>query len=198
MKRYEAMFLFDNAALHQWSDMEAEVRRLCGRIEAQLQVCLKFDERKLAYEIQGRKRGTYVLTYFDASPERITDLERDVQLSEVILRILVLRNDSVSEQRLTELKALPADQPLQPFSGDSRRDGGPYRHHSEGRSDYRRGDAPVTEKRPAVQRQTEPAPETARAAATQDPSGVEPPPAPQVVRPAPGDTETREGQPASE
>jgi small subunit ribosomal protein S6 len=115
------MFLFDNAAVHEWSDMEAEVRRLFERIEAEPLVCVKFDERKLAYEIKGRKRGTYVLTYFDAGPQRITDLERDAQLSELILRVLVLRADKLTEERLAELKAHAPEQPLQPMSSEGRR-----------------------------------------------------------------------------
>jgi len=128
LRRYEAMFLFDNTAAHQWSEMEAEVRRLCGRINANLLVCLKFDERKLAYEIKGRKRGTYVLTYFEADPARIAELERDARLSELILRTLVLRADGISEERLAELKARPPDQALQPISGEGRRgEGGPGR-----------------------------------------------------------------------
>lgn len=132
MKRYEGMFLFDNTNVHQWSEMEAEVRRLCDRIGAELLVCVKFDERKLAYDIKGRKRGTYVLTYFDADPVRIADLERDAGLSEVLLRTLVLRADHVSPERLAELKALPPDQPLQPISGDGRRgEGGPFRDKRE-------------------------------------------------------------------
>jgi small subunit ribosomal protein S6 len=135
LKRYEGMFLFDSAALHQWSEMEAEVRRLCDRIQADLQVCVNFDERKLAYEIKGRRRGTYVLTYFDADPSRIGELERDVQLSEVILRVLVLRAEKITEARIAELKAHPAGQPLQPISSDGRRgDGGGHRGRYDTRS----------------------------------------------------------------
>ena len=91
MKLYEAMYLFDNAAAHEWSAVEAEVNRLCERIGAELVVCVKFDERRLAYEVNKRKRGTFVLTYMNVEPERITDLERDVRLSEAVLRVLVLR-----------------------------------------------------------------------------------------------------------
>lgn len=120
MKCYEAMFLFDNNAAHEWPAVEAEVQRLCGRIGAELQVCLKFDERKLAYEIDGRKRGTYVLTYFNAPPERITDLERDARLSDTILRAMVLRANP-SEEEIAKLQEHPADKPLTPFSNDSRR-----------------------------------------------------------------------------
>lgn len=121
MRRYEAMFLFDNNVAHDWPRVEQEVRRLCERIGATLLTCNKFDERKLAYEIKGRKRGTYVLTYFDAPPDRIADLERDAGLSELILRCLVLRADHVSEQRISELRARPAESALMPLVGEGRR-----------------------------------------------------------------------------
>jgi ribosomal protein S6 len=127
VKRYEGLFLFDNSAAHEWPAVEQEVRRLFDRIGGELLVCLKFDERKLAFDIKGRKRGTYVLTYFDAAPERIGDLERDARLSEMILRALVLRTDKVSAERIAELKAWPADTPLTPVSGDGRR------HYDESR-----------------------------------------------------------------
>ena len=120
MKRYEGMFLFDTAAVRDWSSIEAEVHRLFERIGATQLVCVKYDERKLAYEIERRKRGTYVLTYFDAPPERIVDLERDARLSELVLRLLVLRPENLTEEKLAELRAHPAETPLSPMSGDGR------------------------------------------------------------------------------
>src|SRR5262245_2102677 len=113
------MFLFDNTVAHEWPAMEQEVRRLCERVGANLKACVKFDERKLAYEIKGKKRGTYVLTYFDAPPERMRDMERDAQLSESILRSLFLKSD-ISEEKLATIKAHPADQPLRPQSAERR------------------------------------------------------------------------------
>jgi ribosomal protein S6 len=114
------------------------VQRLLGRIEAQLEVCVKFDERKLAYEIAGSKRGTYVLVYFQSRPEKITQLEHDAKLTESILRLLVLKADKVTDQRIAELKAHPAEQPLVPLAAESRRDRGgdrggrPPRREGEG------------------------------------------------------------------
>jgi small subunit ribosomal protein S6 len=122
LKRYEAMFLFDNAVAHEWPAVEQEVRRLTGRIGAELLACVKFDERKLSYEIRGRKRGTYVLTYFDAPPDRITELERDARLSETLLRALILRSDGPTPEKLAELRAHPPDKPLNPMGGDGRRE----------------------------------------------------------------------------
>ncbi len=121
MKRYEAMFLFDTAVARDWASIEQEVRRLLSRIGGELLVCVKFDERKLAYEIKRRKRGTYVLTYLDAPPDRIGELERDAQLSETIMRLLVVRADHLSEEKLAQLKAHPPETPLMPLSSDGHR-----------------------------------------------------------------------------
>jgi small subunit ribosomal protein S6 len=138
------MFLFDSNAARDWAAIEQEVHRLCNRITAELLVCVKFDERKLAYEIKRRKRGTYVLTYFDAPAERLTDLERDAELSELVLRLLVLRADDVPEERIAELKLWPAETPLQPGSGDGRRHEEPE-HGFRGRERAEAGPEPGRE-----------------------------------------------------
>ena len=132
MRRYEAMFLFDTPAAHDWAGIDQEVRRLCDRIGAQVLVCLKYDERKLAFEIRRRKRGTYVLVYMDAPPERIGDLERDVQLSEVILRIIIVRAENLTEEKLAQLKAHNPETALC-SAGDGRR------HDDHGYGDRRSG-----------------------------------------------------------
>ncbi len=138
MRFYEGMFLFDNAFTHEWAAVEAEVKRLCDRIGAELLVCVKFDERRLAYEIKKRKRGTFVLTYFNVEPERIADLERDVQLSESVLRVLVLRAEGVSAERIKELQERTASEALQPGGGE--RDRGPRDRYDRGSRDrYDRG-----------------------------------------------------------
>lgn len=134
MKRYEGMFLFDSGA-REWAAIDQEVRRLLGRISAEPLVCVKFDERKLAYEIKRRKRGTYVLTYFNAPPERITELERDAQLSESVLRLLIVRAENVTDERIRELQAWPVENPLQPIGEGRRHDDG---ERGRGRGD--RGD----------------------------------------------------------
>jgi small subunit ribosomal protein S6 len=134
MRRYEGMFLFDTAASRDWAGFETEVRRLMDRIGANLLVCLKFDERKLAYEIQRRKRGTYVLTYFEALPSKIVDLERDAVLSESILRAVFLRAEGLTEEKLAAMRAHPLGTPWMPLSGDGRRgdDDGPPRRREDG------------------------------------------------------------------
>lgn len=151
MKLYEAMFLFDNMTAQDWSAIENEVKRLFDRIGATMQVCVKFDERRLAYEIEGRKRGTYVLTYFDAEPDRISDLERDARLSELVLRMMVVRPKGIDEEKLAALKAHPAETPLSPLSETRRGERGDREgeHRRRERGDHRDGDSRRQDAKPA-------------------------------------------------
>ena len=102
MNQYEAMFLFDPTFGNSFEKCESEVRRLMERAEAELLFCKKWDERRLAYKINGRKRGVYVLTYFKAPTDKIAGLERDAKISEDILRLLVLRAEGVTREMMEE------------------------------------------------------------------------------------------------
>ncbi len=98
MNQYEAMFLFDPTFGTDFGNVKAEIERIMKRAEGEIVFCEKWEERKLAYEIQGRKRGLYVLTYFKAPGDKIAGIERDARLSESILRILVRRADDLARE----------------------------------------------------------------------------------------------------
>ena len=105
MHQYEAMFVFDPTFGSSFEKCEEEVRRLIERAQGQILACRKWDERRLAYRIRGRKRGVYALVFFEAAPDRIPPLERDAKLSENILRLLVLRADGLTPEAME--RALP-------------------------------------------------------------------------------------------
>lgn len=95
---YEGMFLLDSS-----SDFEAAsepVKSILTRYGAELLAFKPWDDRKLAYEIRGRKRGLYVLTYFKADPEKIVEIEHDCQLDERFLRQLILRKDRLTQEQI--------------------------------------------------------------------------------------------------
>ena len=98
MNTYEAMFLFDPAAGSSLEAVQTEVDRLMTRADAEVIVTRRLEERRLTFEIDGRKRGLYVLTYFRAEGPKIGPLERDIRLSGSILRALILRADHVTEE----------------------------------------------------------------------------------------------------
>jgi len=116
---YEAMFLLDPSQAPTWEAAEAECKRLLDRAGAKVIGLKRWDERKLAYEIKRRKRGVYALAFFEASSEKIADMERDARISDVILRLLVLnRDDLKSEVIQNMLTAAPpssrgSDRPME-------------------------------------------------------------------------------------
>ena len=88
---YEAMFLVDSAqAAADWDGINTTIKNILEKAGAEIVSIRKWDERKLVYEIKGKSRGTYILCYFRADGTRIRDIERDVQLSERIIRVLIL------------------------------------------------------------------------------------------------------------
>ena len=146
MRKYEAMFLFDPAVAGDWEATEAEVQRLMERAEARLVACAKWDEGRLAYEVKKRKRGLYVLTFFEADPSKIAGLEHDVRLSEPVLRVLVLRADHLTEDEMKEAVAKPASA----YSDEESGGGGRFRYG-------RREDGPTTRREPVSGKPTAPA-----------------------------------------
>ena len=103
MNQYEAMFLFDPTFGASWENCEGEIRRIMDRAQAEIVFCKLWDDRRLAYRIKGRKRGIYVLVYFKAPAEKMAGLERDAQLSEHILRVLLLKADGLTPEAMEKM-----------------------------------------------------------------------------------------------
>jgi small subunit ribosomal protein S6 len=68
---------------------------LLQRNEADIERIEQWDERKLSYRIQGADRGIYMLVYFRAEPTRIQEMRNVINLSEDILRVLILKAEEV-------------------------------------------------------------------------------------------------------
>ena len=97
-KVYEAMFLVDSVqAASDWEGTVALIKSILEKAEAEIISIRKWDERKLAYDLDRKSRGTYILCYFKAPTGKITQIERDVQLSEKIMRVLILKGDHLTQ-----------------------------------------------------------------------------------------------------
>lgn len=107
---YEAMFLLGSGSAAEPQAALDLVRGFIERHGGSIKVLKKWDERKLAYEVNGQKRGTYILSYFTAPGTAIAPLERDVKLSEDVLRVLVTKADHLNEQEMNAVEP----QPIQP------------------------------------------------------------------------------------
>jgi ribosomal protein S6 len=97
-KLYEAMFVVD--AAKGGSEFPATIRHIADLIrrhDAEIERIEKWEERKFAYPIKGIKRGIYVLVFFRAEGSVIAEMRRLIGLSEVVLRVLILKANELSE-----------------------------------------------------------------------------------------------------
>jgi small subunit ribosomal protein S6 len=102
-KLYEVMFLIDSAeAAKDWDGIIELVTKMLNKIDAQILSLKKWDERPLAYSIKKCGRGTYILAYFKADGRKITELERDVLLSERVMRALILKTEHLTEEDIAK------------------------------------------------------------------------------------------------
>ena len=109
---YEGMFLVDSAlAAQDWQGILDEVQRILDRAGAEVVSLKKWDERRLCYDIERKSRGTYILAYFNCDTDKVNGIERDVQLSERMMRALVLRTDGMTQKDMekpTPIEIQPA------------------------------------------------------------------------------------------
>jgi small subunit ribosomal protein S6 len=98
---YEAMFLVDAAvATSNWEGVVDTINKMMDRVKAEVISLRKWDELRLCYDVKGCKRGTYILIYFSAKPDVIGDLERQVQLDETLLRVLILSAERIPQGQM--------------------------------------------------------------------------------------------------
>ncbi|MHC4059994.1 MAG: 30S ribosomal protein S6 [Planctomycetota bacterium] len=111
-KLYEAMFLVDPAqAASDWDGVETLIRNIFKRAETEVVSIKKWGDRNLAYEIDGKSKGVYVLCYFKGDGKKNRDIERDVQLSEQVMRVLILCAEGRDERDIEKgVSAVPAEE----------------------------------------------------------------------------------------
>lgn len=106
-KLYEGLFLMSQSAVSAGVGSAIDtVRGMLDRVDAEVLSLSKWEERKLAYPIDGQKRGTYLISMFKVKPTQIVNIERDCNLSEDVLRVMMTRADHMGETEMAEaLKA---------------------------------------------------------------------------------------------
>jgi small subunit ribosomal protein S6 len=92
---YEGMFLFPQSATANLQAAIDHLKEVLEKCDVSIINFSKWDDRRLAYEIEGNKRGVYFLVYFNAPTKMIADLERRCNQSEEIIRMMVTRAENL-------------------------------------------------------------------------------------------------------
>lgn len=105
--QYEAMFLFGAAFATELDKAIGIAKGFIERHGGTVLLAKKWDERKLLYEIKGNKRGVYIITYFSAPGSAVAGIERDVNLSEEVVRVLVTDADHLNQEEMEKVEPQP-------------------------------------------------------------------------------------------
>lgn len=99
-EHYEAMFLLGQAAAIDLAGSVGHIKDNLTKNGATIVALKKWADRPLAYPIKKQKRGMYILCYFAAPTDKLGLIERAFNLSEIVLRHLVVKADQLSVEEM--------------------------------------------------------------------------------------------------
>ena len=123
MNQYEVMYVLDTAVeesvrtdlINRFSDLVVKNGGKVDRVD-------EWGKRRLAYAINYKTEGYYVLMYITAPSDLPRELERNLQISDSVLRYLVVRFEGPIPAKREPLKpfvphnAAPAAAPMAPVA----------------------------------------------------------------------------------
>jgi small subunit ribosomal protein S6 len=97
---YETLFILDsNKYARDPGGVSGTIPSMVEKLGGEILASRLWNEQKLAYPINGHRKGTYWLAYFRLDSQKLTEFDRQCHLNENILRNLTL----VVEPRLVDV-----------------------------------------------------------------------------------------------
>lgn len=122
MKSYESVIIVNSSL------SEETLNKIVKRSEdfiskngGKLGETIQWGKRRLAYPIKKFQYGYYFIFKFEASPEIISEFEREFRLDENILRFMTFlktQKEILAEQRLREIEAKAAEKAMDTIEND--------------------------------------------------------------------------------
>jgi small subunit ribosomal protein S6 len=122
---YEVLLIIEaqDAKIH-WDKTLETVKSLIEARHGGL--ILKVEEwansRKLAYEVKGLRRGTYMLVFFRAKPSIINTLDHELRFDEKVIRHLIVQHEKMPDALTGRVRIRVADEFEDEDFGRGRRD----------------------------------------------------------------------------
>ena len=91
---YENLVILDsNKYAQNPAEMGAQIPNLVTKFGGEVLVSRLWTEQKLAYPVDGHKKGTYWLTYFRLDSQKLVEFSREIRINETIMREMTLKVD---------------------------------------------------------------------------------------------------------
>lgn len=93
-RNYEIMFIVDpTLSDEEVGSIQGWFTEMAQRYGAEVQKIAPWERRRLAYQIKGRRDGIYILANLSCEPAAIREVERQLEVSDTVLRHIVVRLD---------------------------------------------------------------------------------------------------------
>ena len=100
---YECMYILDsNKYARDPGGVSAAIGEMIQKCGGEVLASRLWNEQKLAYPIEGHRKGTYWLAYFRLDTQNLTTFNRQCQLNENIVRHLTLKVEPCLVQALVD------------------------------------------------------------------------------------------------
>ena len=123
MRTYEELFIVRPDATDEEIDpLVEQLTHVIANAEGTVEKSEKWGVRRLAYRVQKRNEGYYVLLQFSAGPNAVREIERRLRVSDLVLKFLTVRIDEKMkkvEKRRKVREKRAARKPPPPVSAPS-------------------------------------------------------------------------------
>ncbi len=101
MNHYELMVIYSpNLTEDEQRQQFQQVEELLKHENARINLVDHWGKRKLAYLVKKQRQGIYDWFYFELDPSRISEIDRKLKMSEVILRFMIIKMEKLQVQNL--------------------------------------------------------------------------------------------------
>ena len=129
---YECLLILDsNRYARDPGGVSGQIPQIVEKCGGETLASRLWNEQKLAYPINGQRKGTYWLTFFRMDSQKVVDFNRQCQLSESILRNLTTKVEprlvdalvahAKGEVAPEEEPAAEASKPAEPAADDEKK-----------------------------------------------------------------------------
>ncbi len=115
---YESMYIVDTSLTDEQVDsIIGKYSKVITDQGGEVRAVGRWDKRRLAYEVKGRREGLYILMFFEGEPAAAAELDRVYRISDDVFRHLITRvePDHVDTSRIDQplpSEAAPVEGPV--------------------------------------------------------------------------------------
>ena len=91
-RNYESLYIVDATLTDEQVDaIAAKYASVVTNEGGEVQAAGRWDKRRLAYEVKGRREGTYILMYFTGEAAAAKELDRVQRIADDVMRHIIVR-----------------------------------------------------------------------------------------------------------